>query len=180
MKTKLLMLDLCSGLGGASAAMSNRGWSVIRVDIDPCFAPDVVANVREWSYEGSPPDLIWASPPCTEFSRESMPWCRTGKTPDMSIVLACKRIIQECNPRFWIIENVRGAIRWFQPHFGEPAARYGPFYLWGHFPPLGDFCLDYRRKESYNSKQQAERAFIPYQLSFAVAQAVELQQPLPF
>lgn len=53
----LLMLDLCCGLKGASAAMRDRGWEVVR---------------------GRRPDLVWASPPCTEFSRESMPWTKTG------------------------------------------------------------------------------------------------------
>lgn len=178
MNEKLLMLDIGSGLGGASQAMKSRGWRVLTVDIEPRFNPDFIADARTWSYEGERPDLVWASPPCVEFSRESMPWCRTGSTPDMSIVLGCKRIIDECQPRYWVIENVRGAVSHFRPYLGEPAARVGPFFLWGRFPPLGSIPRDWKKKESYGSKQRAERAKIPGGLSLALAQAIEWQGSL--
>lgn len=158
--------------------MRMRGWNVVTIDIEPRFNPDIIADARTWSYEGARPDLIWASPPCVEFSRESMPWCRTGNEPDMSIVLGCKRIIEEANPRYWVIENVRGALHYFRPHFGEPAARVGPFFLWGNFPQLGTIKRDFKKKESYGSKQRAERAKIPAGLSLALAQAIEWQGSL--
>ena len=167
----MLMLDVCSGLGGASAAMRDRGWEVISIDIEPRFSPDIVADVRSWSWHGARPDLIWCSPPCTEFSRESMPWSRTGRRPDMSIVNACNRIVQESAPRYWILENVRGAKR----YLGRPTAIVGPFYLWGHFPSLGYVRLNYK-KESYPGQRPDLRAMIPYSLSLAVALAIE-QQP---
>ncbi|GAI29454.1 unnamed protein product, partial [marine sediment metagenome] len=69
----MLMVDLCCGLKGASKAMTERGWTVITLDISPDFEPDIVADVRGWSYQGETPDLVWASPPCNEFSREFMP-----------------------------------------------------------------------------------------------------------
>jgi len=170
----MLMLDLCSGLGGASAAMIERGWSVITVDIEPKFKPSIIADIRNWSWPGKRPDLIWASPPCVEFSRESMPWSKTGNQPDMSIIDACKQIIQESKPIYWIIENVRGAI----PYLGKPRTICGPFYLWGFFPDLGEVYMDYRPKESFSSNQRAERAKIPHCISNAVAIAIELSQPL--
>ena len=40
----MLMLDLCSGLGGASKAMKERGWDVITVDVNPEFSPDVLES----------------------------------------------------------------------------------------------------------------------------------------
>lgn len=174
----MLMLDLGCGLKGASAAMKARGWQVITVDINPAFEPDIVADLREWSYTGPRPDLVWCSPPCDEFSRESMPWSKTGNLPDMSIVLACKRIIDECQPRYWVIENVRGAGHYFEPIFGRVRAIYGPFYLWGFFPTPGDFRLIYRKKESYSSKEKAARAMIPAQLSNALTEAIESQLTL--
>lgn len=171
----MLMLDLGSGLGGASQAMKERGWKVVTVDIEPDFSPDVIADLREWSWTGPRPDLVWCSPPCTEFARESMPWSRTGNRPDMSIVNACKRIVAECNPRYWVIENVRGAV----PHIGKPSAIVGPFFLWGVFPPLGRIAITWRKKESFGSKQRAERARIPYSLSLTLALAIERQMELP-
>lgn len=165
----MLMIDVCAGLKGASTAMVDRGWEVVTVDIEPSFSPDILVDIRAWSYDGSKPDLMWFSPPCTEFAREFMPWCKTGKKPDMSVYIACKRIIAESQPRYWIIENVKGAV----PYFGKPAAIVGPYYLWGFFPPLGNVRYTAPKKESLSSSKSAERAKIPYSLSLAVALAVE-------
>ncbi len=170
----LLMLDLCCGLKGASAAMSERDWRVITLDNDPQFKPDVLADISGWSYQGDRPDLVWASPPCSEFSRESFPWTRTGKRPDMTVYLACRRIIAEVHPRFWIIENVRGAV----PYFGKYVYVRFPYYLWGTFPELGRFTLRRRYKDNFASGDKANRAKIPHDLSLAVAQAVEYSSML--
>ena len=170
----MLILDICCGLKGASQAFVERGWDVITVDIDPQFNPDIVTDIRTWHYAGAKPDFIWFSPPCDEFARESMPWCKTGKVPDMSIVNACLRLKNETQPRYWVLENVRGAV----PYLGQPRARYGAFFLWGYFPDIGKPLQDYRKKESYGSKQRAERAKIPERLSHVMAIAIESQSLL--
>jgi site-specific DNA-cytosine methylase len=173
------MLDLFSGLGGASQAMTDRRWQVVRVDLDPGFCPDVVADIRDFRWGGAQPDLIWASPPCTEFAREFMPWSRTGRDPDLSLVEATIRIVEETKPRFWILENVRGAVRWLDPILGKPRAIIGPYFLWGFFPPLPSVYFRERiKKESLPSSAAAERAKIPYELSMAVAVACETQPVL--
>ena len=157
--------------------MKERGWKVITLDFDPRFECDITADVREWHYpaELPRPDFVWASPPCDEFARESMPWSKTGKIPDMSIVLACKRIIEEAQPRYYVIENVRGAINYFRPHFGNYRYHVGAFYLWGFFPVPGQIKNNWKKKESYGSKQRAERAVIPAPLSRAIAIQAEGQ-----
>lgn len=172
----MLMLDLCAGLGGASQAMRERGWTVVTLDYDPRFGTDIVADLSTWRYEGPTPDLVWCSPPCTEFSRESMPWCRTGAMPDLTLLKAARRLVGEIQPRYWILENVRGAV----PYLGRPREIHGPFFLWGHFPRLGRPRLAMRPKESYSSRQQAERAMIPRALSEAVALAVESQVAISY
>jgi len=171
----MLMLDLCSGLKGASAAMRERGWEVISVDIDPSLEPDVLADVREFHYRGPKPDLIWASPPCTEFSKadKPWPWCHLDHDPDLSIVEACRRIIAESHPRFWVLENVRGA----QPWLGKARAHYGPFYLWGNIP-FAIPCTLPPRKSRLSSRAKAERARIPYALSLSIALTCEGQKEL--
>lgn len=174
----MLALDICSGTGSATAAMRDKGWQVVTVELDPTREADYTADVRAWSWTGKQPDLIWCSPPCTEFARESMPWSKTGNTPDMSIVEACIRIIQEARPRYWLIENVRGAVPYFRPLLGEPREIHGPFYLWGHFPALGRPRLNHRKKESYGSHQAHLRGMIPYPLSLALATAIEQQGEL--
>ncbi len=175
----MLMLDLCAGLGGASAEMKRMGWDVITLDYDPAFGCDITADVRTWQYSGPRPDLIWASPPCDEFARESMPWSRTGNVPSMDLVMACKRIIDEVQPRFWIVENVRGAVPQFSDLFGKWRYHAGAFYLWGHFPLPGIVDTSrWKKKESYSSTRRAERAVIPVSLSRAVALAIENQPQL--
>lgn len=173
-----LMLDLCAGLGGASAAMKARGWEVITVDNDPAFGCTYTADLRTWSWDGARPDLVWLSDPCTEFAREFMPWSKTGNPPDLSILLGGLRVIRECNPRFWVRENVKGSMRWVESILGKPRQIAGPFYLWGNFPPLGIGPLRMRPKESYPSNRPDLRAVVPEAISLAVAVAVESQQQL--
>ena len=169
----LKMIDLCSGLGGASQAMKDRSWEVIRIDNEVVFKPDLCIDVRKFYGFNFKVDLIWASPPCTEFAREWMPWTKTGKEPDMSIVKACLKIIQNMQPRFWVIENVQGAVKYFEPLLGKPRKIIKPYFFWGHFPPLGDVKISKRKKESFSSTQQAERARIPYEISLALCLAIE-------
>lgn len=174
------MIDLCAGLGGASQAMTPPGWEVITVDNDPRFGCTVTTDVRTWHYTGPRPTLIWASPPCTEFARLSMPWCHQPTLPDLSIMLACKRIIDEAQPEHWILENVRGARPFFDLYLGNVTSIMGPFYLWGHWPYLGPIrnATLHAHKERLGSSQAAERAKVPYIISYRVREAIERQMQL--
>ena len=176
MKQPFLMLDLCCGLKGASAAMRERGWEVVTVDNDPRFAPTVVADVRAWTWTGRRPDLVWSSPPCVEFSRESMPWTRKGIIPDMSIVEACVKVSRESNARFWLLENVRGALKWFLPTLGQPRYRASPVFLWGVAPVTFQLPSVKQYKKQHASDRADLRAMVPWHLSLAVARAVELDK----
>lgn len=177
------MLDLGSGLGGASRAMKKRGWQVIMVDINPDFQPDIVADLRQFHYTEPRPDLVWCSPPCDEFAKFAMPcWYNPAElpAPDMSLVKACKRIIDECQPRYWIIENVRGAVPFFEPLLGKPASIFRPYFLWGHFPNIGKPGGWGIKTKKLSSTAKAKRAEIPMQLSLAIAISIENQMELPF
>ena len=75
------MLDLFSGLGGASEAMLNHGWEVFRIENNPELAlvpntkikcvydlgREIESNIAKGIYPPQP-TLIWASFPCTDFS----------------------------------------------------------------------------------------------------------------
>ena len=159
------MLDLFSGLGGASSAFRDRGWTVITVDADPALKPDIVADLCGWHWAGGPVDLLWASPPCTEFSRWSMPWFKKV-IPDMRCVQAVYRLVAEIRPTHWILENVKGAVPWL----GPPAQRFGAVYLWGEFPlVLANDCF---WKERLSGTQPALRAKVPYELSDRIAASI--------
>ncbi|HEY4884066.1 MAG TPA: DNA cytosine methyltransferase [Myxococcales bacterium] len=165
------MLDLFSGTGAASAAMEERGWRVVRVELDPTFPADH-RDVRTFTWAGPRPDLVWCSPPCTEFSRESMPWCRTGKPPSLALVEAALRIVASAAPRWWVLENVRGARKWLRPLLGEPFQHCGPVWLWGSPPPM--LWPQVRPwKEKLGGRNKARRAAIPYEISRALAIAIE-------
>ncbi len=168
------MLDLFSGLGGASAAMRDRGWNVVTVDVEPRFNCTFTADLTTWEPPaGERFDLVWASPPCQEFSRWGMPWLRKRNPPPPSLALvqAARRIIDTVNPDWWVIENVRGASSFLRPILGEPRM-YGAAMLWGRFPDLGRVVIP-PHKEKLSGHQRAERSKIPYPLSLALAKAVE-------
>jgi hypothetical protein len=171
------MLDLGCGLKGASKAFKARGWDVVTLDIDPRFEPDIVADMRTWS-TSEHFDFIWASPVCTEFAKFAMPcWypADTLPAPDMSLVIASKRIIDECRPRYWVIENVRGAVPFFAPLLGAPALVLYPYFLWGYFPPIGVKRTWGTKTKHLSSSAKAERARIPEEISLALAVAIERQ-----
>lgn len=177
--TGLLVLDLFSGLGGASRPFRDRGWDVVTIDIDPRFTPDVPADVLKlnkddifWATRSRPVDFLWASPPCVEFARESMPWCRTGKAPSMDLVLATIALAKQVKPRWFALENVRGAVNYITPILGPPVYVSSGIRLWG-FLPGGPLPKVKTHKEHLSSKQRAERAIIPYELGWALAENAE-------
>lgn len=124
------MLDLYSGTGAASEVARLRGWTVRRVELDPSCPGSLGEDVRAYRETPGPVQLLWASPPCTEFSRESMPWCRTGREPSMDLWWAAVAQIGRLSPTWWLIENVRGAQRWV----GQADVSIGPFRFWTNIP----------------------------------------------
>ena len=68
----LKMVDLCSGLGGASQTMVDNGWEVVRFDNNPLLKDVPHTRLHDImkmpKFEADDVDLIWASPPCVEFS----------------------------------------------------------------------------------------------------------------
>jgi site-specific DNA-cytosine methylase len=180
------MLDLFSGLGGASQAMKDRNWEVVTVDNDPRFNTDIQCDVRNPALLDILPhksfDLVWASPPCVDFSViRRLPARRLHRPPDMSCVEATLRIIHALNPCFWIMENAAG----LEKELGPARQRFRWHYLWGEFPLiLSDTKSDKGAKWRIGEHGRygrgipkwmvpALRAKIPYQLSLAVATSIE-------
>jgi hypothetical protein len=193
------MLDLFSGLGGASEAFVRAGWDVVRVENNPLlsdpesefYVPGTTHNdileLRRPYHFGEPFDFVWASPPCTEFSNAygaPIPKARRAGvefTPDLEPVLKAKEIIDYLNPKYWAIENVAGSNKWISQALGIPPWQIiGQYYLWGRFPFV-TMDIDWRHSKYDNDSWSTDplrankRAKIPLELSEKFRLAVEHQ-----
>ena len=129
-----IILDLCGGTGSWSRPYKEAGYDV-RVITLPEY------DVREYE---PPADVygVLAAPPCTEFSVLN---CRAEKRErdfdaGMEIVKACLRVIKNCNPKWWAMENPRGYLR---AYIGKPVLTFQPWQygdpwtkntdIWGNF-----------------------------------------------
>lgn len=190
-----VFLDLCSGLGGASEAFTQQEWTVIRVENNPelDYVPHTrTLNVLEWADwidEMPRPDVIWASPPCREFSRAyDAPAPRAERAgeefePDMSIIQACLDIIDYMKPKMWTIENVIGAVPFIEKLIGMPSQQVGPFVLWGNHPKI-IMPWDWSHSKFENDPWSTDplrankRALIPFEVSLQYARTLEQQWTL--
>lgn len=181
------VLDLFCGLKGWSKAFSDRGHEVISIDISPNFKPTIVcdilniekAELKKYYYF----DIILASPPCTEFSKASLPksWAcnrKFGCNPNTALLEKTVELIQYLKPRWHVIENVRGAKPFFKPILGEPVKHVGSRYLWGDFPMFDAEPKYGKWKMPKTPDRAAKRSEIPYSLSKALCLACEWNMPL--
>lgn len=126
-----IILDLCGGSGSWSRPYASAGYRVINVTLP---AHDVRTFKPPKRVHG-----ILCAPPCTEFSV-----AKNGHPRDlvkgMACVNACMRIVLQCRPQWWALENPQGllgrflgtATDWFQPYqFGDPWTK--RTCLWGEF-----------------------------------------------
>ena len=105
------MLELCSGTKSASKALK-RMWpnaKVITLDSDPRYSPTILADVTDWRYKEDVFnvgyfDIIWASPPCTEYSVAKTKGVRDLVGAD-HVVKSVRNIISYFDPAVWFIEN---------------------------------------------------------------------------
>lgn len=178
------MLDLFSGLGGASAPFVwSDDWEVVRIDNHPhliygdeLIRGDLMADdwhqlIQVWDF-----DVVWASPPCTNFSTAN-----PNRKPSLGIpfVERALHIIDAVNPHVWIIENVKGSIKHLEPLLGPPRLILGPYVFWGNFPLFWADMKDYSKMEndtwSDDPLRPLKRAYIPPRISNAFIQALNQQ-----
>jgi hypothetical protein len=195
------VLDLCSGLGGASEAFAKHPhWEVVRIENNERIG--IIPHTRfldvnhwlDWLpglilEMGGAPDLVIAGPPCLEFSnafssprsiarREGIPY-----TPSMDIVEDCIDIIEYIEPTYWVIENVSGAVMDFKVHLGDYRQRVGPFFLWGKFPHIA-MAPGWNHSKFENDTWSSDplrankRALWPIEVSEALLEAVMTQSSL--
>lgn len=177
---RLVMLDLCCGLGGASRAMRERGWTVVGIDREADVKPDIVADVRQLSSRPFHIDLLWCSTDCAKFTRCVLPWKNRAQAKselDLSVELAVKRLISDWRPRSWVVENTIPARRWLTPMFGPVRAIAGGHVLWSNLallvPDLPARKTAMGPQAGGERGRYLKRSLIPYEISLAVARAVE-------
>lgn len=115
-KQKKIILHLCADIGSDSRYYQlDDDYRVIKIGID--------VGVENFSAYGEIHGII-ANPPCTEFSTAGYAKTRDEKK-GMELVNHCLRIIKECNPKWWILENpARGTLR---RYLGKPSYQYQPW-----------------------------------------------------
>lgn len=130
---KKTILHLCADIGSDSRYYQDSDeYEVIMVG----------QEIGVENYE--PPENVYgviANPPCTEFSTARSDGKARDPESGMFLVEHCLRIIEECSPKFWVIENpARGVLK---KYLDEPEYKYEPWWygspwtkqtaLWGNF-----------------------------------------------
>ena len=113
--------------------MQTRGYKTITVDTDYRFRPTHRVDVLAFDYKSLYPDpghfdVIWASPPCTEYSIAKTIGTRDFEKAD-AVVKKCLEIINYYKPRRWVLEN---------PYTGYLKSR--PFMKGMHYDKV-DYCV---------------------------------------
>jgi hypothetical protein len=107
------ILVLFSGTGSVEREFLNcfPSASVVTLDSGHIWQPTHVCDILQWDYKQYPPgffDVIWASPPCRQYSQART----TGGPPDLpqadKIVRRALQIIDYLEPKYWFMENPRG------------------------------------------------------------------------
>lgn len=129
---KKIVLHLCADTGSDTKPWKDAGYEVILVG----------SKIGVENYH--PPKDVYgviANPVCTEFSTARSNGKARNPEEGLKLVRECQRIIAECNPKFWIIENpAKGVLK---KYLGNPQYEYEPWWfgspwtkrtaLWGKF-----------------------------------------------
>lgn len=195
------VLDLCSGLGGFSEAFRVNAHDVLRIENNPLLenVPDTklmcIFEFRDWVEDNlndpnvdTNVDIILFSPPCYEFSLafNAPRAIHLRETPDipyepsMEILYCGLDIIQMLKPKYWIVENVRGASQYFTHHMGKVRQINDAYFFWGNFPSFvpGQFPSKAEKDERRSPLRANIRGQIPYEISIALLNAIESQKSI--
>ena len=150
------ILELFSGTASFSKVAEEMGHKVTTLDWDSKFGAEICMDILDIDLNeidvlfGEHFDVVWASPPCTEYSRAKSQGKRDINYAN-SVVLKTIEIINKLKPKFWIIENPETGLLKNQDFMKEipftdvSYCKYGLPYkkqtrLWNNFGFVGKIC----------------------------------------
>jgi len=115
------VLELFSGTGSVGKCCEQLGWDVVSVDLLlPADHQVDIMNFDYKQYEKDDFDIVWASPPCTDYSNLQSCWLGRKKKDGITytkeimkknmddadkLVLKAFEIIDYFKPHYWFLEN---------------------------------------------------------------------------
>ena len=127
------LLELFSGTKSVGKVAEQLGYEVVSLDLKDA---DINIDILNWDYHQYQPkhfDVIWASPPCTEYSIAKSTGVRKIEEANQ-IVERTLNIIEYLNPKYYIIENPQTGLlkeQWFMygmPYIDIDYCKYGMPY----------------------------------------------------
>ena len=115
------VLELFSGTGSVGKVCKQLDWDVVSVDL--LLPADHQVDIMNFDYKQYPKDefdIVWASPPCTDYSNLQSCWLGRKKKDGViytkeimeknmdeadKLVLKAFEIIEYFNPHYWFLEN---------------------------------------------------------------------------
>ena len=187
------ILELFSGTRSVGKVAEQLGFDVVSLDLRNA---DINCDILHWDYTYFEPGtfyFIWASPPCTEYSRAKTVGVRNLEYANQ-IVLKTLEIISYLNPTYWVIENPQTGLLKHQyfmndlPYNDVDYCKYGMPYrkrirLWNNIPTFTPLplckkdCNSMRGNRHISSGQHDDNTtrdlyVIPPQLVFHVFDSI--------